>query len=62
MTSVEVVRPVLTTIMGFNIVQLFARLFLWQLVSAARNLADALPREHREATLLFFCVAAPCLL
>lgn len=41
-----VVLPVVTAINAFSIVRLFARLFLGQPVSAARDLADALPRER----------------
>lgn len=50
-----VVLPVVTAINAFSVMRLFARLFLGQPVSAARDLADALPRERwvLVAALLF---------
>lgn len=50
-----VVLPVVTALNAFSIVRLFARLFLGQPVPAARDVADALPRERwvLVAALLF---------
>ncbi len=50
-----VVLPIVTALNAFSVVRLFARLFLGQPIVAARDLADALPRERwvLTAALLF---------
>ena len=50
-----VVLPVVTALNAFSVVRLFARLFLGRPISAAQDLADALPRERwiLTAALLF---------
>ncbi len=50
-----IVLPVVTALNAFSVVRLFARLFLGRPISAAQDLADALPRERwiLTAALLF---------